>query len=366
METDNEASGKQVIARAAAVLKTLEGRADGLTIAEITRASELPRTTAQRIVVALQAQQMVVAVDGRVRLGPALTRLAGSTFLDVVGIARPHVEALSRATRETVNLSVLRGNHAVLVDQVASDHELRVVTPVGSALPLHCTAHGKALLAAMGDDEIAARLGDEWERRTRNTIAALAPLLKELASARPACPMTRANISRVSTASACGWRPARPSVTPCRWRCPRFATRTPARRSPSAWARPPWRSRPASEHRDATEATAIERSIDVEWPGAVQEVEPRARRIRTHTKPVRTDRQHLLVAGVGRPIDLARHLRTPPLRERQPARGHGLAGRAVRRARAGRKIAEDVRDLTRVHRTVRVVDRRTRGGAPPT
>jgi IclR family acetate operon transcriptional repressor len=186
METDNEASGKQVIARAAAVLKTLEGRADGLTIAEITRASELPRTTAQRIVVALQAQQMVVAVDGRVRLGPALTRLAGSTFLDVVGIARPHVEALSRATRETVNLSVLRGNHAVLVDQVASDHELRVVTPVGSALPLHCTAHGKALLAAMGDDEIAARLGDEWERRTRNTIAALAPLLKELARIRQA------------------------------------------------------------------------------------------------------------------------------------------------------------------------------------
>lgn len=186
MEADSDTSGKQVIARAAAVLKTLEGQAQGLTIAEITRASDLPRTTAQRIVTALQAQQMVVAVDSRIRLGPAITRLAGSTFLDVVGIARPHIEALSRETRETVNLSVLRGNHAVLVDQVPSDHQLRVVTSVGTALELPCTAHGKALLAEMSDDEIQQRLGAGWERKTPRTIATMAALAKELAVIRRA------------------------------------------------------------------------------------------------------------------------------------------------------------------------------------
>jgi DNA-binding IclR family transcriptional regulator len=180
MGKDDDTTGKQVIARAAGILKALEGQAEGLTIAAITRASGLPRTTALRIVVALQAQQMVVSVDGRVRLGPAITRLAGSTFLDVTAIARPHVEALARGTRETVNLSVLRGNHAVLVDQVASDHELRVVTPVGSALPLYCTAHGKALLADMSDGEVSDRLGDAWERRTANTVAGMAQLLAQL------------------------------------------------------------------------------------------------------------------------------------------------------------------------------------------
>lgn len=184
MDKDNEAGGKQVIARAAAVLGTLEGEGQGLTIAEITRASDLPRTTVLRIVTALQAQLMVVSIDGRIRLGPALTRLAGSTFLDVVGIARPHIEALARATRETVNLSVLRGNHAVLVDQVASDRELRVVTPVGSALPLYCTAHGKALLAGMTDDEVRQRLGGEWETRTQHTIASMPALLEELTAIR--------------------------------------------------------------------------------------------------------------------------------------------------------------------------------------
>lgn len=186
---DQDASGKQVIARAAAVLKTLEGEGDGLTIAEITRASGLPRTTAQRIAMALQSQQMVVAVDGRFHLGPAITRLAGSTFLDVVGIARPHIEALSRQTRETVNLSVLRGNHVVLVDQVVSDHALRVVSPVGSALPVYCTAHGKALLATMDESEVYQRLAGPWERRTSRTIASLDALIEELARWRghPVC-----------------------------------------------------------------------------------------------------------------------------------------------------------------------------------
>ncbi|SEK07209.1 transcriptional regulator, IclR family [Sphingobium sp. AP50] len=184
MVRDNDSSGTQVIARAAAVLKTLEGESKGLTIAEITRVSDLPRTTVQRIVNALQAQQLVVTVDGRIRLGPTLTRLAGSTHLDVIGIARPHLEILNRQIDETVNLSVLRGNHAVLVDQVASGRELRVVSAVGSALPLYCTAHGKALLAEMPDREIEERLSGEWERKTPSTVSSMAELWPQLASIR--------------------------------------------------------------------------------------------------------------------------------------------------------------------------------------
>lgn len=186
MEQDKDANGKQVIARAAAVLRALEGHADGLTLAALTRAADLPRTTTQRIVAALQGQQFVTAIDGRILLGPAITRLAGSNYLDVVGIVRPHIETLGRKTHETVNLSVLRGNHAVIVDQVASDRELRVVTPVGSALPLYCTAHGKALLASMDDAEILQRLAGRWERRTERTVTRQADLLDRLPGIRAA------------------------------------------------------------------------------------------------------------------------------------------------------------------------------------
>lgn len=183
-ETDNEASSKQVIARAAHVLRALEGNASGMILADLVRSTELPRTTVQRIVQALQAQQLVTFVNGRVSLGPAITRLAGSTFLDVVSLVRPHIEALARETHETVNLSVLRGNHASLVDQVPSDQSLRVVAAVGSALPLHCTAHGKALLAAMTDDEIEQRMAGPWEQKTTRTVASLDHLFAQIVNIR--------------------------------------------------------------------------------------------------------------------------------------------------------------------------------------
>ncbi|MDE1150012.1 MAG: IclR family transcriptional regulator [Azospirillaceae bacterium] len=186
MDQDKDGNSGQVVARAAAVLRALENQPQGVTLAVLARATDLPRSTVQRLVAALQAQQMAAVADGRITLGPAILRLAGAAFVDVVSVARPHVEALGRATLETVNLSVLRGNHAILVDQVASERELRVVTPVGTALPLYCTAHGKALLAAMDDAEIERRLAGTWERRTERTVATLPALLADLGGVRGA------------------------------------------------------------------------------------------------------------------------------------------------------------------------------------
>ncbi|RFQ00861.1 hypothetical protein D0O09_17210 [Pseudomonas putida] len=44
-----------------------------------------------------------------------------------------------------------KGLHAISVDQYPSDQELRVVSPVGRAFPIHCTAHGKALLSTFSE-----------------------------------------------------------------------------------------------------------------------------------------------------------------------------------------------------------------------
>jgi DNA-binding IclR family transcriptional regulator len=177
-------SGKQVIARAAAVLRALENQSTGLSLSQIATASELPRTTVHRIVAALEAQRMVTTGSGGVRLGPAITRLAASAHTDIVSIARPFIEALGRRTRETVDLCVFRGAHAISVDQYASDQELRVVSPVGTAFPVHCTAHGKALLAEHSDAEIKKVLGPRLERRTDRTIERTTQLLTHISAVR--------------------------------------------------------------------------------------------------------------------------------------------------------------------------------------
>jgi IclR family transcriptional regulator, acetate operon repressor len=178
---DAEASsGKQVIARAAAVLRALKDQQGGISLGQIAKAAGLPRTTVHRIVGALEAQQMVLIGADGVRLGPAIASLAASAHTDIVAIARPAIEALGRRTRETVNLCIDRGEHAISVDQYVSDQELRVVSPIGTAFQSHLTAHGKVLLAQRPDDNIKRLFSGRLPTRTPARIDKMAALLVEI------------------------------------------------------------------------------------------------------------------------------------------------------------------------------------------
>lgn len=187
MNPDHEPNGKQVIARAAAVLNALENQREGLSVGQISSITALPRTTVHRLAAALEAQQLVISGPGGFRLGPALARLATSAHTDVIALSRPAVEGLGRKTRETVDVSVLRGVHAISVNQYVSDQELRVISPVGTAFPLHCTAHGKALLASMEACDVTGLLkGEPLERRTARSLCEMDSLLTEIEAIRKA------------------------------------------------------------------------------------------------------------------------------------------------------------------------------------
>ena len=66
--------GVEVIARAAAIMRALEGEPRGLSLGKIAQRVALPRATVQRIVVTLKAEKFVIDATPRseVRLGPAL------------------------------------------------------------------------------------------------------------------------------------------------------------------------------------------------------------------------------------------------------------------------------------------------------
>ncbi|WP_215762442.1 IclR family transcriptional regulator [Acetobacter sp. P1H12_c] len=176
--------GSQVIARAASILRTLEDSPQGLTIAVIARASDLPRTTVTRLVRALEAEQIVDTCTGKVRLGAGLIRLARAVHFDAAALARPHMEALSRTLHETVDLWIEREDHVELVAEVPSDQEVRIVAVPGSRLPLHVSAPGKAFLAELDEMRLIRCTEGRLDRCTTNSLTSVDALLAELKTTR--------------------------------------------------------------------------------------------------------------------------------------------------------------------------------------
>lgn len=180
-------AGIQVIARAAAVLRALKDHPNGLSLGELAKLLGLARSTVQRIVDALDAENLVISASPTrgVRLGPALLALAAATRFEIAEIARPVLDEISRETGETVDLSLLDGDKLVFVDQVSGVHRLRAESAVGVSFALHSTAPGKAMLAAMDEAQLHnLRPRLKLTRLTAHTLTAWPVLEDALAKVR--------------------------------------------------------------------------------------------------------------------------------------------------------------------------------------
>jgi DNA-binding IclR family transcriptional regulator len=178
-----ETGGIQVIARAAAILRALEEQPEGLGFPELAARVGLARSTVQRIVGALAAEQLLLvgAPRGRVKLGPALVRLASVTDVGTDRLVRPILQRLSRDLEETVDLSILQGASAIFVDQIVGTNRLVAMSAVGEAFPVYCTANGKALLACISAERRATLLDRRLDRLTPATITDAALIEGEIA-----------------------------------------------------------------------------------------------------------------------------------------------------------------------------------------
>ncbi|AXF76984.1 IclR family transcriptional regulator [Erwinia tracheiphila] len=178
---DERSGGIQVISRAAKILNALGNRPDGMSLGEIAQAVDLPRSTVQRIVAALDSVQLVRSSGASgVRLGPALLRLIATVHTDVVAIAQPWLQALSDATAETVTLARASGLQLAIVHYVVADRELRVVPRIGLHLPLCSTSGGKALLALESDRQVKALVGNDFDAITDSMVKSFSELLEHL------------------------------------------------------------------------------------------------------------------------------------------------------------------------------------------
>ncbi|MEY2397023.1 MAG: hypothetical protein QOJ00_197 [Actinomycetota bacterium] len=155
-----------VLDKSVAVLDALAG--GPLTLAQMAPAAGLPRATAHRLALALEAHGFVDRDnDGRFVLGP---RLVGS---DLVTVAAPVVAALRDRTGESAQLYVQRGDTRVCVLAAESPHSLRTIVAVGSVLPLNRGSAGKILRGETGPSGWVASV-EEREAGVASVSAAVA------------------------------------------------------------------------------------------------------------------------------------------------------------------------------------------------
>lgn len=156
-------------------LLTLFSKAEGgLTATQVVKLSELPISTVHRFLVNLESTGFLNCDgDGSYHLGTACFSLGQSALrrLDIRRLSLPYLQELNRTTRETVHLTVRHELLVVYVEKLDSPEPLRIFSRIGAAVPLHCTAVGKVMLAYMPPEEQAAALAQlEIKRRTQNTI----------------------------------------------------------------------------------------------------------------------------------------------------------------------------------------------------
>jgi DNA-binding IclR family transcriptional regulator len=113
--------------------------------------------------------------DRRYAAGPVLRRgpVPQASVTAVREVALPHLRRLVDVVGETANVMVLAGSEVRFVATVESDQVLRVGDRTGRTLPAHLSSGGKAVLATLDDEQVAADLDALGE-------AAVAAVLREL------------------------------------------------------------------------------------------------------------------------------------------------------------------------------------------
>ena len=174
-----------VIDRAAQILDCFGFDHQELSVSEIGAKARLHRSTAHRILMALEYNDLIQqnAENGKYRLGIKLFRLGHQavSHLNLREICRLFLTRIMDETKETVHLAVLDEDQVLYLDKVEGPHALRMPSRVGRHIPTYCTSLGKAMLSCLDDHEVKNIFRDHILRPyTANTVKTLDRLLTDL------------------------------------------------------------------------------------------------------------------------------------------------------------------------------------------
>jgi len=183
--TDETISKGSAITRSLDILDAIATAERPLAPAEIGTLLEIPKATVHRLCATLEKRGLIEpVVNGRGFVpGRALHRMAAGALASQHYYAERHavLQALSRELGETCNIAIPDGSQMIYFDRAETHWPVRIQLPVGSHVPLHCTASGKMYMSMLPDPRRRRILESlEREQLTKNTLVDVDQLMAEL------------------------------------------------------------------------------------------------------------------------------------------------------------------------------------------
>ena len=174
------------VSRAIDVINLVAGTGRPMTLAEICRETGIPKTSAYGIIQTLIHKNVLETADENVksfRLGLGLleTTLAAISETDLLKAARPLLEELNELIGETILFAVEDCGDMVFLDMLEGSAYLRATVKLGTRVRMHCTAIGKAVLAAFPEKLLLEYLNEgPLMALTPHTITNRTELIRDL------------------------------------------------------------------------------------------------------------------------------------------------------------------------------------------
>ena len=183
------AEKKSSVVKAISILMCFTPSDLELGVSEIARRVGLPKPTAHRLILTLSETRLLERsqVSGKYRVGPELYIL-GSLYLsttDILKAGEPVVKKLNEITEEAVIIGIIEKVNMTVIMKEEARHSLRYTNPVGTSVPAHVSATGKALLSELTEEEIDKRYPYEnLQKITTHTISTKTELKQDLENIR--------------------------------------------------------------------------------------------------------------------------------------------------------------------------------------
>jgi DNA-binding IclR family transcriptional regulator len=186
---DKQRVGVQSLGRAFAILEEVARHREGIGLADLSKLVGLHNSTTFHLAKTMVSLGYIRQEKDskRYRVGRPLFALAASALdeIEMVNVATPILEELSRETGESGHFAVRMGDAVVVIARTSGPGAFQLTDRVGVVRPAHCTALGKIILASLRPDQLKRFLQrTELEPSTKKSITGIPVLLREIAEIR--------------------------------------------------------------------------------------------------------------------------------------------------------------------------------------